>query len=58
MENIFKINLKEIFNTMIYFSVVAICFVLFIQFTQQSVSNSINNDFENQNNHPVFAGIY
>lgn len=58
MENILKINLKEVFHKMIILSVAGVCFALFIQFTQQSVNNSINNNFENINNHPVFAVNY
>lgn len=58
MENVSRINLKKILQTMISLSVVAVCFVLFIQFTQQSVNNSLIRNIENQNNHAIFAVNY
>lgn len=58
MEKVLKINLKEILHTMIFLSVVAVCIVLFLQFTQQSVNNSIARNIENQNNHAIFAVNY
>jgi hypothetical protein len=47
MGNILKIDLKEVLHTIIYLLVVAICFVLFFQFTQQSVSNSLTRNIAN-----------
>lgn len=58
MENVLKINIKEIFHTLIFFSLIVVCFALFFQFTQQSVNNSLNNRNENINNHPVFVVNY
>lgn len=58
MENVLKIDLKWIFHSMIYFLIIAICFVLFIRFTQQSVNNSLIRDIENQNNHAIFVVNY
>lgn len=58
MENILKFNLIEISNVIIRVSIITVCFVIFLQFTQQSVSNSLTRNTENQNNHVIFALNY
>lgn len=58
MENVLRINLKEILHSIIVLLLVAVGFALFTQYTQQSVSKSIVRAIENQNNHVIFAVNY
>lgn len=58
MENVLRINLKEILHVIIVLLLVAVGFVLFAQYTQQSVNKSIVRAIENQNNHVIFAVNY
>lgn len=58
MENVLKIDLKEIMHTITYLLFVAACFALFIMFTRQSVNNSIARSIENQSNHAIFTVNY
>lgn len=58
MENVLRINLKEILHSIAVLFMVAVGFALFAQYTQQSVNKSVTRALENQNNHAIFALNY
>lgn len=57
MENVLKINPKQLLHNLICLTIVVLSFGLFLQFTISSTMNSVNHNYDNLNNQPLFESL-